>query len=129
MSDGKGEGAEGGAAAGAAGAGGVWRRVCDASEVAEEGLYPFSLALSGGLTLPLLVVRRGGALSALYDECPHRRVKLSERAYFKDELVVCGWHHWGFHVRTGAHMIPTGICVPTYPLEVRDGALWALVEG
>ena len=113
----------------AEGQGRAWRRVCATVDVADDGLYAFSLPLSGDLTLPLLVVRRGETLYALHDECPHRRVKLSERAYLKDELVVCGWHHWGFHVRTGAHMIPTGICVPTYPLEVRDGGLWARVEG
>ncbi|MBM4291643.1 MAG: Rieske 2Fe-2S domain-containing protein [Deltaproteobacteria bacterium] len=108
--------------------GGAWRRVCPAEDVAADGLYPFALPLGDLLHAPLLVVRRGDALYALHDECPHRRVKLSERAYLKGDLVVCGWHHWGFHLETGAHMLPTGICVPTYPLALRDGALWALLE-
>ncbi len=129
--------------AGAAGAAGEWRRVCDESDVSQDGLYAFDVGLAPAqageqageqegeqapLTLPLLVHRRGEELSALHDECPHRRVKISSRGYIKDDLVFCGWHHWGFHLRTGAHMIPTGICVPTYPLALRDGALWVMLS-
>jgi nitrite reductase/ring-hydroxylating ferredoxin subunit len=65
-----------------------------------------------------LIITQPSGLYALYDECPHRRVPLSSKATLKDQHVICGWHQWAFSYKTGQHQMPTGICVPHYPIRV-----------
>ena len=108
-----------------------WVNLDEASAVSSEGLHPYeipytSLAPSSPLegSLNLLVVHHEGALYALHDECPHRRIKLSEQGYAEGEWVVCGWHGWRFKLETGEHMIPTGNCVQTYPVALHHERLW-----
>lgn len=93
-----------------------WVDLCPREEVSEIGLFPTEVD-RGGAPYPLLLIRTGTGLYALHDECPHRHIPISESGYLDGDVVHCGWHHWGFSVETGAHIIPTGNCVPTFPLR------------
>jgi len=107
----------------------AWRWLAEASELDGDGLYPFELSQEGEAALDVLVVKHAGALYALQDECPHRHIKISEQGYIdpEREMVVCGWHHWGFHLETGDFMLPTGVCVPVYLVKEEGEALWIML--
>jgi 3-phenylpropionate/trans-cinnamate dioxygenase ferredoxin subunit len=70
----------------------------------------------------LAVVRcEDGSVHAVYDECSHAAVPLSE-GEIDDCTLECWLHGSRFDLRTGA---PTGLPatepVPVYPVEIRDG--------
>ena len=100
-----------------------WVELCSSDDVSTKGLYPFDLDRDG-FTFPLLVIRTIGGLYALHDECPHRRVPISESGYLDGQVVHCGWHHWGFSVETGEHTIPTGNCVERFDVKEENGLVW-----
>lgn len=62
---------------------------------------------------PVVLFRDGqGAIRALEDRCPHRRVPLSLGTVRPDGLLQCGYHGWSFDGATGKCMV-----IPT----LRDG--------
>lgn len=107
----------------------AWSWLGEDKEIEEDGLYPFDLERDGEDPMPILVVQHAGTLYALQDECPHRHIRISEQGYLdpQRDMVVCGWHHWGFHLDTGAYMLPTGVCVPVYLVKRDKGALWIML--
>lgn len=100
-----------------------WVAVCDEDEVSVHGLYPYDVDRDGS-EYPILMIRTYGGLYALHDECPHRRIAISESGYLDGEVVHCGWHHWGFEVETGAHTMPTGVCVDRFDVKLEEGCVW-----
>lgn len=123
------------------------------SDLHDDGLYPFILTVTDQLTLaqslptqikystdientislsqyPLVLVKDRGQFYAFYDECPHRRVPLSSQGYLDTErnFIVCGFHRWGFHLKTGKHMIPTGNCIKTYETKIDCHYLWVQLK-
>ena len=95
-----------------------WVDLCALSDLTEGEVHGFELERSSEPPLTLAVVRLAETIYALYDECPHRRVKFSEGGFIEGEMIICSWHQWGFNLETGAHMIPTGNCVKTYQTRV-----------
>ena len=93
-----------------------WLPLCDLSETVEEGLYSYEIT-KGEYPHPILLMRINGRLYALHDECPHRRVPISDRGYIDDHVVYCGHHNWGFNIDDGAHTMPTGVCVERYDVK------------
>jgi nitrite reductase/ring-hydroxylating ferredoxin subunit len=93
-----------------------WIELCERSETLADGLYPYEVR-KGEYDHPILLIRLNGALYALHDECPHRRIQISESGYIDGDVVYCGWHHWGFKIESGAHIVPTGICVARYEVK------------
>ena len=79
--------------------------------------------------LRVAVVRTtGGDVYAIYDECSHQEVPLSE-GEIEDCTVECWLHGSRFDLRTGQ---PTGLPatepVPVYPTEIRDGFVFVSLE-
>ena len=103
-----------------------WIKICHANEVSIEGLYPYDVTREHH-KYPLLIIRTHAGLYALRDECPHRRVPLSESGYLNGEVVHCGHHHWGFNVQTGSHTIPTGICVDRFDVKIEESHIWVAI--
>lgn len=72
---------------------------------------------------PVCLVRSGGQVHALLDECSHGQVRLSE-GDVDGRFVDCWLHGSRFDLRTG---IPTGppatAPVPVYPVRVGDGVV------
>jgi phenylpropionate dioxygenase-like ring-hydroxylating dioxygenase large terminal subunit len=83
---------------------------------------------------PVMFVRDGGRLWALYDECPHRGVPLSEGRREFPGTWTCRYHGWTFDVGTGELRAAlsdgprSAICgkvhVRTYPVEEHGGLVW-----
>ncbi len=68
-----------------------------------------------------------GSVHAVYDECSHEAVPLSE-GDIEDCTLECWLHGSRFDLRTGAPIgLPATEPVPVYPVEIRDG--WIYVSG
>jgi 3-phenylpropionate/trans-cinnamate dioxygenase ferredoxin component len=69
-----------------------------------------------------------GDVYAIYDECSHAAVPLSE-GEIDGCTLECWLHGSRFDLRTGQ---PTGLPatepVPVYPVEIRDGAIFVSLE-
>ena len=61
-----------------------------------------------------------GEVFAIDNECPHRGGPLHEGLLEGCE-VVCPWHGWTFHLKTGECTFVQGIRVAGYPVRVEDG--------
>jgi nitrite reductase (NADH) small subunit len=59
----------------------------------------------------------GGTLSALDNICPHRQGPLGQ-GWVEGECVVCPWHSWAFHAKTGVAEFPPNESVPVFPVRI-----------
>lgn len=94
------------------------------------------------------VFRVGGELRAWRNECPHQggpvcqgrlikgveeRLDGEQRSlgiHYRDGIlnVVCPWHGYEFNVATGSHAGIAGIQLEGFPVEVRNGDIYVIVE-
>ncbi|MBH0114072.1 non-heme iron oxygenase ferredoxin subunit [Novosphingobium sp. YJ-S2-02] len=73
---------------------------------------------------PLVLVNRAGEFFLLEDECTHAIASLSE-GRLEGDTLFCPLHGGSFDVRTGkAKSLPCKMALNTFPVEVRDGAVW-----
>ena len=106
---------------------GVWLQICQTDLITEGTVYPHKISI-GEESLPIVITRYEGEAYAFYDECPHRRIPLSERGYVKDGMIICGWHRWGFHLNNGSHMIPTGNCIEVFGVKEENEWIWVDIQ-
>ena len=97
-------------------------RACSVKDVAAESAIPVEVPLDGnGSTLELAIVHSNGAFYAIYDECSHAQIPLSE-GDVGDGEIECYLHGSRFDLRTGQ---PTGLPatepVAIYACQVEDG--------
>jgi 3-phenylpropionate/trans-cinnamate dioxygenase ferredoxin subunit len=99
-------------------------RVCTIEDV------PKGTAVSAdvGGTPVAIVHAEDGNVYAIYDECSHEQIALSE-GEIDGCTLECWLHGSRFDLRTGE---PTGLPatrpVPVYPVEVRDGEIFVSIE-
>jgi phenylpropionate dioxygenase-like ring-hydroxylating dioxygenase large terminal subunit len=93
---------------------------------------PLSVSL---LDQPIVLIRdASNTVHALEDRCPHRGVPLSSGTIIGDS-IQCAFHGWRFSFSGPCLQVPaslTGepprpICVPSYPVQERDGWTWVYV--
>lgn len=90
-------------------------RACAVSELPDEGAV--RVEVEG---VPLVVVRSEDDVFALYDECSHAQVALSEGEVY-DGTIECWLHGSCFDLRTGKPTaLPATKPVPTYPVKIDD---------
>jgi 3-phenylpropionate/trans-cinnamate dioxygenase ferredoxin subunit len=99
-------------------------RVCGVDEVAKGEV----IAVTVG-ELPLAVVHcDDGSFHAIYDECSHAQIALSE-GEIDGCTLECWLHGSRFDLRTGNPSGPPAIePVPVYPIEVRDGSVYVTLQ-
>ncbi len=95
-------------------------RICPADEIAKGSVISADV---GGV--PVAIVHADDdEFYAVYDECSHASIALSE-GEVDGCTLECWLHGSRFDLRTGA---PTGLPavepVPTYPVEIRDGDVY-----
>ncbi|HEX6870119.1 MAG TPA: non-heme iron oxygenase ferredoxin subunit [Micromonosporaceae bacterium] len=95
-------------------------RICAAADLA-----PGSAIAAQVNGTPIAVVHcEDGTFAAVYDECSHAQVALSE-GEVDGCTLECWLHGSRFDLRTGQ---PTGLPatepVPTYPVEIHDGDIY-----
>ncbi|WP_181795182.1 non-heme iron oxygenase ferredoxin subunit [Streptomyces sp. WELS2] len=77
----------------------------------------------------IAVFKDEGQYHALDDTCPHANASLSE-GWVEDGEVECPLHGGRFCLRTGeATAMPATGTARTYPVEVRDGRVWLVLDG
>ncbi|CAM3258534.1 bifunctional 3-phenylpropionate/cinnamic acid dioxygenase ferredoxin subunit [Stackebrandtia soli] len=70
---------------------------------------------------PVALARSGDEVYAIYDECSHAAVALSE-GDVEDCTIECWLHGSRFDLRTGKPSgLPATVPVDVYPVEIRDG--------
>ncbi len=90
-----------------------WVRICGVAEAPAPGKVMEADAEGIGVCLANL----NGELSALENLCPHRQGPLGQ-GWIEGETVVCPWHSWTFHVKTGQSEYPVDESVEVYPVRV-----------
>jgi nitrite reductase (NADH) small subunit len=60
---------------------------------------------------------------AIDNICPHRGAPLHD-GMVADGYVTCPWHQWQFQLGDGVCRNIPKVRVASYPVEVRDGAIW-----
>jgi 3-phenylpropionate/trans-cinnamate dioxygenase ferredoxin subunit len=99
-------------------------RVCSVDDVPKGGTLPVS---TGGVEVAI-VHGEDGTYYAIYDECSHAEVPLSE-GEVDGHTVECWLHGSRFDLRTGKPTGPPATApVPVYPVEVRDGDVYISLE-
>jgi len=98
--------------------------------------------------LEIGVFRVGGELRAWRNECPHQggpvcqgrlikgveeRLDAEQRSlgiHYRDGVlnVVCPWHGYEFNVATGSHAGIPAIRLEGFPVKVRDGDVYVVVD-
>ncbi len=100
-----------------------WVKVCEVA--AAPALGQVIEADAAGLAVCLANVN--GELSALDNWCPHRRGPLGE-GWIEGDAVVCPWHSWAFHAKTGIAEYPPNEKVAVFPLKIEGGDVLIDVE-
>src|SRR5476649_2538254 len=73
------------------------------------------------------IFHNADGLFALDNFCPHRGAPLHD-GHVTDGYVTCPWHQWQFQLNDGVCKNIPGVKTKTYPVEVRDGAIWVNLE-
>lgn len=82
--------------------------------------FPAELMIGGK---PYFLMREDGLYSLLSRRCPHA----GDTVELEDGELVCPMHGWTFEAGTGrCHNVPSAR-LASYPVEVRNGRLWALI--
>lgn len=64
------------------------------------------------------VAKVAGEYSALDNVCPHRGGPLGQ-GVVEDGKIVCPWHGWQYHPKTGAVSHNPSVRIPAYPLTIQ----------
>lgn len=95
-----------------------WIRVCAVDDI-PEARARIAVLPSGDR---VAVFRHEGKLSAIANACAHQNGPLGEGRVI-DCLVTCPWHGFQYNVTNGRSPAPFTEMVPTYRLEIANGAV------
>ena len=90
-----------------------WVRWCGLAEAPAVGHVSEAEALGVAVCLANI----NGELSALDNVCPHRFGPLGQ-GWVEDESVVCPWHSWTFHAKTGVGEFPAKTTIAVFPVKI-----------
>jgi len=94
-------------------------RECTLAELSAKG----RLVVHGNHR-PILIVYHGERVFALDNRCPHMGFPL-DRGSVEDGILTCHWRHARFDLESGCTFDLSADDTPTFPVEVRDGEVWA----
>jgi nitrite reductase/ring-hydroxylating ferredoxin subunit/multimeric flavodoxin WrbA len=98
----------------------------DLGAVEKFSARPLSAATVG--TVKVVVTHSDGAFGVLSGVCNHAGGPLAD-GRLDGDYVVCPWHNWKYHCRTGKGEPGYEIdAVPSYAVKVEDGHLFASAE-
>jgi nitrite reductase (NADH) small subunit len=100
-----------------------WVKLCGLSEAPSPG----NVAEAEVEGVAICIANVEGELSALDNWCPHRRGPLGQ-GWLEGELVVCPWHSWMFHAKTGIAEYPSNERVTAVPLRVEGDDVLVEIE-
>jgi nitrite reductase (NADH) small subunit len=100
-----------------------WVRLCRLSDAPPVG----RVAESEVDRVAVCLANENGELSALNNVCPHRYGPLGQ-GWLEGDAVVCPWHSWSFHARTGLADHLANVQVDVFPLRVEGEDVLVDVE-
>jgi nitrite reductase (NADH) small subunit len=95
-----------------------WVKICGVAEAPRPGRV-MEAEVEG---VAVCLANVNGELSALDNWCPHRRGPLGQ-GWIEGEAVVCPWHSWAFHAKTGQAEYPENERVAVFPLKLEGEAV------
>lgn len=99
-------------------------RVCSTEDIAKGT----AVAADVGGTRVAIVHAEDDGFYAIYDECSHEEIPLSE-GEIDGCTLECWLHGSRFDLRTGEPTgLPATVPVPVYPVEVHDGDVYISLE-
>jgi nitrite reductase (NADH) small subunit len=90
-----------------------WVRLCRLADAPKAGSV-IEVEADG---IEVCLANVNGELSALDNICPHRQGPLGQ-GWIEGDAVVCPWHSWAFHVKTGQAVYPEKEQVDVLPLRI-----------
>jgi nitrite reductase (NADH) small subunit len=90
-----------------------WVRLCGVADAPKAGNV-MEVEVDG---IGVCLANVNGELSALDNICPHRQGPLGQ-GWIEGDAVVCPWHSWAFHVKTGQAVYPEKERVDVLPLRI-----------
>lgn len=98
-----------------------WKDIAAFVELAQDKLVPVSIGDE-----PIILVRKGNAVTALGGKCPHKGAPLEGGTLCDrpdgEAVVVCPWHKAVFSAASGRLLEPLALDpLPNYPVEIHDG--------
>lgn len=100
-----------------------WVRLCGLNEAPPVGRV-IEAEVQG---VQICLANVNGELSALDNICPHRQGPLGQ-GWIEGDTVVCPWHSWAFHAKTGVAAYPAGNRVDVFPVRVEGDDVLVDVE-
>ncbi len=73
--------------------------------------------------LPVLLIKKGGQVFAVWNICPHMGCSL-EKGILREYLVMCPCHGWKFDIRNGLYEDNKATSLITYPVKTLNGKIW-----
>lgn len=64
-----------------------------------------------------------GEIRAISGICPHARGPLGQGT-LHGEVILCPWHMWGFHSKSGECDFNPAVTVPAYPVKIESGTIY-----
>ncbi|PRQ06598.1 Rieske (2Fe-2S) protein [Enhygromyxa salina] len=95
-----------------------WHEVTTVEELAQRRAMVFKRE-----RYQLAIFHDGAQCHAVDNRCPHEGYPLSQGSVDDACVLTCNWHNWKFDLATGTNLYG-GDDVRTYPVQVRDGAVW-----
>src|SRR5688572_20808495 len=72
---------------------------------------------------PIVLIHKDGVFSALAGRCLHVGGPLGE-GRLNGDYLVCPWHGWHYHWKTGEGRPGYGVAIPRYETKVENGHVW-----
>lgn len=81
---------------------------------------PHPVSISG---VDVVLIRRGGDVSALHGRCAHRGALMSD-GHLEGDLLVCGLHGWRYDAVTGVSPVNPAVALTRFPAWTSDGVVY-----
>jgi nitrite reductase/ring-hydroxylating ferredoxin subunit/multimeric flavodoxin WrbA len=95
---------------------------CDLGYISELKKHKLQHIIAEGI--PIALVHKNGEFSAVSGVCNHEKGPLG-RGHMEGDYVVCPWHGWHYHRKTGHARPPNyAACLPRHAIKEKGGHLF-----
>lgn len=110
--------------------------LCAVEGLDDPGSRAFTVIFGDGRTLDIFVVRRGDALRAYVNDCPHQHLPLNWHTdrflTAEKDRILCVMHAATFDIPTGAVLsgpMPASCALTPVPIRIEDGLIRLAADG
>lgn len=103
---------------------GEWVRICGVGDAPAPG----NVMEAEANGVQICLANLDGQLAALDNICPHRQGPLGQ-GWIEGDAVICPWHSWAFHLKTGVSVYPADERVKVFPVKTVGDEVLVQFEG